>query len=107
MNPGARTTSYACLRPHSHGTPATLQIGGYTRVRRTEGLLRSVIGAVVQGTRGRENPSLRCGHGFSGWSPEAVQFFKGRQAENTKAYWSAHKGVLRDLGARAHGGVAR
>ncbi len=29
--------------------------------------------------------------GFSGWSPEAVQFFKGRQADSTKAYWSAHK----------------
>jgi uncharacterized protein (DUF2461 family) len=28
--------------------------------------------------------------GFSGWSPEAVQFFKGLQADNTKA-WSAHK----------------
>ena len=23
--------------------------------------------------------------------PEAVQFFKGLQADNTKAYWSAHK----------------
>jgi hypothetical protein len=45
--------------------------------------------------------------GFSGWSPEAVQFFEGLQADNTKAYWSARKGVLRDLGARAHGGVAR
>jgi len=31
--------------------------GGYTRVRRTEGLLRSIIGAVVHGTRRRENPS--------------------------------------------------
>jgi hypothetical protein len=30
--------------------------GGYTRDRRTEGLLRSVIGAVVQGARRRENP---------------------------------------------------
>jgi uncharacterized protein (DUF2461 family) len=29
--------------------------------------------------------------GFSGWSPEAVQFFKGLQADSTKAYWSAHK----------------
>jgi uncharacterized protein (DUF2461 family) len=23
--------------------------------------------------------------------PKAVQFFKGLQADNTKAYWSAHK----------------
>ena len=30
--------------------------------------------------------------GFSGWSPEAVKFFQDLQAENTKAYWSAHKG---------------
>ena len=26
--------------------------------------------------------------GFSGWSAEAVEFFKGLQADNTKAYWS-------------------
>jgi hypothetical protein len=29
--------------------------------------------------------------GFSGWSPEAVEFFKGLQADSTKAYWSARK----------------
>ena len=30
--------------------------------------------------------------GFSGWSPEAVQFSsRGLQADSTKAYWSAHK----------------
>jgi uncharacterized protein (TIGR02453 family) len=29
--------------------------------------------------------------GFSGWSAEAVEFFQGLQADNTKAYWSAHK----------------
>ena len=46
---------------------------------------------VVRGTRRRENPSLGCGHGFSGWSPEAVQLFKGLQADNAKAYWSGHK----------------
>ena len=28
--------------------------------------------------------------GFSGWSPEAVQFFKGLQADNTKAYTATH-----------------
>ena len=65
--------------------------GGYTRVRRPEGLLRIVIGAVVQGTRRRENPFLGCGHGFLGLVPEAVQFFTGPQADNTKACRSAHK----------------
>jgi hypothetical protein len=49
--------------------------GGYTRVRRTECLLRRVIGAAVQGTRRRENPSLGCVHGLLGRAPEAVQFF--------------------------------
>ena len=39
-------------------TATVVQIGGYTRFRRTEGLLRSVTGAVVQGARRRENPSL-------------------------------------------------
>jgi hypothetical protein len=51
--------------------------------------MRSVIGAVVQGTRRRENPPQDVAIGFSGWSPEAVQFFKGLPADNTKA-WSAH-----------------
>jgi hypothetical protein len=64
--------------------------GGYTRVRRTEGLSRSAIGAVVQGTRRRETPQ-GCAHGFSGWSPEALEYFKGLQADSTKACWSVHK----------------
>jgi uncharacterized protein (TIGR02453 family) len=29
--------------------------------------------------------------GFSGWSAEAAAFFTGLQADNTKAYWGAHK----------------
>jgi hypothetical protein len=28
---------------------------------------------------------------FLGWFPEAVQFFTGLEADNTKACWSAHK----------------
>jgi hypothetical protein len=84
------------------------RLGGYTRVRRSEGLSGSVIGAVVQGTRRREKPFLGMRPWvFSGWSPEAVQFFKGLQADNTKALLERAPGVLRDLGARAHGGVAR
>jgi uncharacterized protein (TIGR02453 family) len=30
--------------------------------------------------------------GFSGWPPEAVAFFEGLQADNTKAYWTANRG---------------
>jgi uncharacterized protein (TIGR02453 family) len=30
---------------------------------------------------------------FSGWSAEAVEFFNGLQADNTKAYWTAHKAL--------------
>ena len=29
--------------------------------------------------------------GFSGWSPEAVEFFQDLRTDNTKACWSAHK----------------
>ena len=29
--------------------------------------------------------------GFSGWSAEAVEFFQGLQADNSKGYWSARK----------------
>ena len=28
---------------------------------------------------------------FSGWSAEAVEFYRGLEADNTKAYWTAHK----------------
>jgi uncharacterized protein (TIGR02453 family) len=28
---------------------------------------------------------------FSGWSPEAVEFFEGLRADNSKTYWSAHE----------------
>jgi hypothetical protein len=80
--------------------------GGYTRVRRTEGLLRSVIGPVVQSARRRENPSSGWGHGFLGRSPEAVQFFKGRQADSTQVCWGAPKACYQ-TSVRAHGGVAR
>ena len=31
--------------------------------------------------------------GFSGWPTEAVEFFQGLRADNTKAYWNAHKAV--------------
>ena len=31
--------------------------------------------------------------GFSGWPTEAVEFFQGLRADNTKAYWTAHKAV--------------
>jgi uncharacterized protein (TIGR02453 family) len=31
---------------------------------------------------------------FSGWPDEAVEFFEGLQADNTKAYWTANKPVF-------------
>src|SRR6516165_2592803 len=31
--------------------------------------------------------------GFSAWSLEAVEFFQGLRADNTKAYWTAHRAV--------------
>jgi len=31
--------------------------------------------------------------GFSGWPAEAVKFFSGLAADNTKPYWTAHKAV--------------
>ena len=34
--------------------------------------------------------------GFSGWSAEAVAFFNGLQADNTKVYWTAHKAVYEE-----------
>ena len=34
--------------------------------------------------------------GFSGWPAGAVEFFQGLQADNTKAYWTAHKAVYEE-----------
>ena len=34
--------------------------------------------------------------GFTGWPAEAVEFFSGLQADNTKAYWTAHKAVYEE-----------
>jgi uncharacterized protein (TIGR02453 family) len=31
---------------------------------------------------------------FSGWPAEAVEFYEGLQADNTKTYWLAHKAVF-------------
>jgi hypothetical protein len=42
-----------------------------------------------------------------GLVPEAVQFFKGLQADNTKAYRSAHKAFYETSVPEPHGGVAR
>src|SRR5256885_9560906 len=33
------------------------------------------------------------GMGFSGWPLEALEFFRGLEADNTKAYWNAHKAL--------------
>jgi uncharacterized protein (TIGR02453 family) len=33
---------------------------------------------------------------FSGWPEEALEFFDGLAADNTKSYWSAHKAVYED-----------
>lgn len=30
---------------------------------------------------------------FRGWSPEAVEFFEGLRADNSKTYWNAHKEI--------------
>ena len=31
--------------------------------------------------------------GFSGWPLEGVEFFRGLEADNTKAYWNAHRAL--------------
>jgi uncharacterized protein (TIGR02453 family) len=34
---------------------------------------------------------------FRGWPVEAVEFYEGLRADNSKAYWTAHKAVYEDL----------
>ena len=34
--------------------------------------------------------------GFRGWPPEALTFYEGLEADNTKAYWTANKAVFED-----------
>jgi len=28
---------------------------------------------------------------FRGWPPEAIEFFEGLEADNSKSYWLAHR----------------
>ena len=30
---------------------------------------------------------------FRGWPVEAIEFYEGLEADNSKAYWQAHKSV--------------
>ena len=32
---------------------------------------------------------------FRGWPAEAIEFYEGLEADNSKTYWLAHKGVER------------
>jgi uncharacterized protein (TIGR02453 family) len=34
--------------------------------------------------------------GFRGWPPEALTFYEGLEADNSKAYWTAHKDVYEE-----------
>jgi uncharacterized protein (TIGR02453 family) len=34
---------------------------------------------------------------FRGWKVEALEFFEGLEADNSKSYWEAHKDVYQDL----------
>ena len=31
---------------------------------------------------------------FQGWPEEALDFYEGLEADNSKAYWTAHKAVV-------------
>jgi uncharacterized protein (TIGR02453 family) len=33
---------------------------------------------------------------FRGWPPEAISFYEGLEADNSKAYWTAHKAVYEE-----------
>jgi uncharacterized protein (TIGR02453 family) len=33
---------------------------------------------------------------FRGWSIEALEFYEGLEADNSKSYWTAHKGVYQE-----------
>ena len=35
---------------------------------------------------------------FKGWPAEAIEFFEGLEADNTKAYWQDNKAVYEHLG---------
>ena len=30
---------------------------------------------------------------FGGWSAEALEFYEGLEADNSKSYWTSHKAV--------------
>src|SRR5271165_2445139 len=63
---GSCTGLYVAVRGiGGEGADAHVHMADSVAGTNAEGVLRSVIGAVVQGTRRRANPFLRCGRGFS------------------------------------------
>src|SRR6266498_4227825 len=56
------------------------------------------MGAPRCAPHGCDGPSagspMLSGMAFRGWPIEAVEFYEGLEADNTKAYWTAHKPVF-------------
>lgn len=42
---------------------------------------------------------------FDGWPEEALEFYEGLAADNSKAYWTAHKAVYEDAVLRPMTGL--
>src|SRR5215467_6360264 len=40
--------------------------------------------------------AIVAGMAFRGWPAEALEFYEGLQADNSKAYWTSHKAVYED-----------
>ena len=41
---------------------------------------------------------------FRGWPAEALEFYEGLEADNSKAYWTAHKDVYETVVLSPRGG---
>lgn len=51
-----------------------------------------VTGTVSQGDRGWEE----AGMAFQGWPEEALDFYEGLQADNSRTYWTRHKAIYEE-----------
>ena len=74
----------------------------YHRVRWT-GVRRSIARVWAQSCEGSTPAAWRGGAvvhspamGFAGWPAEAIEFYEGLEADNSKTYWMAHKSVYEE-----------
>ena len=97
--PAARARSCACQWPRMQGECVTCShIPGVLRQR-------SSLSRTYPQPAARDLSTFTA-MAFKGWPAEALEFYEGLEADNSKVYWTEHKDGLRAGRARPDGGPA-